>query len=85
MKNNLLRSFLISEVIFSLVRLFLKNIALHDFFWTEERNPESQERGDLKPGNHPNFGKNALGVKRPLSEQLSEFRAHYGLCGSYVM
>ena len=27
-----------------------------------------------KPGNHPNFEKNALGVERPFSEQLSEFR-----------
>ena len=27
-----------------------------------------------KPGNHPDFEKKALGVKRPFSEQLSEFR-----------
>ena len=27
-----------------------------------------------KPGNHPNFEKKALGVKRPFSEQLSKFR-----------
>ena len=31
-----------------------------------------------KPGNHPNFEKNALGVKRPFSEQLSEFRGILG-------
>ena len=35
--------------------------------------PESQ-----KPGNHPNFEKNALGVKRPFSEQFSEFRGILG-------
>ena len=31
-----------------------------------------------KPGNHPNFEKNALGLKRPFSEQLSEFRGILG-------
>ena len=31
-----------------------------------------------KPGNHPSFEKNALGVKRPFSEQLSEFRGILG-------
>ena len=31
-----------------------------------------------KPGNHPNFEKNALGVRRPFSEQLSEFRGMLG-------
>ena len=31
-----------------------------------------------KPGNHPNFEKHALGVKRPFSEQLSEFRGILG-------
>ena len=32
-----------------------------------------------KPGNHPNFEqKNALGVKRPFLEQLSEFRGILG-------
>ena len=31
-----------------------------------------------KPGNHPNFEKKALGVKRPFSEQLSEFRGILG-------
>ena len=31
-----------------------------------------------KPGNHPNFEKNALGVKRPFSEQFSEFRGILG-------
>ena len=31
-----------------------------------------------KPGNHPNFEKNALGVERPFSEQLSEFRGILG-------
>ena len=28
--------------------------------------------------NHPNFEKNALGVKRPFSEQVSEFRGILG-------
>ena len=31
-----------------------------------------------KPGNHPNFEKDALGVKRPFSEQLSELRGILG-------
>ena len=31
-----------------------------------------------KPGNHPIFEKNALGVKRPFLEQLSEFRGILG-------
>ena len=31
-----------------------------------------------KPENHPNFEKNALGVKRRFSEQLSEFRGILG-------
>ena len=31
-----------------------------------------------KPGNHPKFEKNALGVKGRFSEQLSEFRGILG-------
>ena len=34
-----------------------------------------------KPGNHPNFEKDALGVKRPFSEQLSEF---WGVLGAIL-
>ena len=31
-----------------------------------------------EPGDHPNFRKNALGVKRPFSELLGEFRGILG-------
>ena len=40
--------------------------------------PSSTGGISQKPGNHPNFEKNALGVKRPFSEQLSEFRGILG-------
>ena len=34
-----------------------------------------------EPTNHPNFEKNALGVKTPFSEQLSEF---WGILGAIL-
>ena len=63
-------------------------------FWLHNTKPKSQDRGradhDQKPGDHPNFRKNALGVKRPFSElaessgvfseQLSELEIPFSEC-----